>query len=138
MVAVEPAIEDLLRRQDAEHDEVGFLLGGGLDLPVPNADLALQIGDNYNHQALRQFQRRDLAHLLRLSHAANFSVPGAGKTAVAYGLFSAMQRRGTVERLLVVAPISAFDSWVNEAAAWLSPAPVVHVLEDSIPRLLAV
>lgn len=132
-LTVGAGIQGLLERQDAERDEVDFLVAGGLERPVPHADLGLQTGDEYRYGDLRPFQRRDLAHLISLSHAANFSVPGAGKTAVAYGTFAAMRHRGTVERLLVIAPISAHDSWVNEAPTWLTQAPIVHILEDHIP-----
>ena len=60
-------------------------------------------------RALREFQRRDLEKLLALSHGANFSVPGAGKTAVAYATYEAERQRGRVDRLLIIGPISSFD-----------------------------
>ncbi|HEX7196993.1 MAG TPA: DEAD/DEAH box helicase, partial [Candidatus Limnocylindria bacterium] len=50
-----------------------------------------------------------------MSHGANFSVPGAGKTTVAYALHALERARGRVERLLVVAPLSAFGAWEEEA-----------------------
>lgn len=75
-------------------------------------------------RALRPFQRRDLARLLQLPHGANFSVPGAGKTTVAYALHAAERARGRVQRLLVVAPLSAFGAWEEDAAV-LDPAPSV-------------
>lgn len=63
---------------------------------------------------LRGFQIRDLGHLLSLAHGANFSVPGAGKTAVAYAVYDAERTAGRVEQMLVVAPLSAFDAWTTE------------------------
>jgi SNF2 family DNA or RNA helicase len=80
---------------------------------------------------LRSFQRRDLAHLLSLAHGANFSVPGAGKTAVQLACFEAERAAGRVERMLVVAPISAFGAWTEEAAACLDPVPNIAVLAGS-------
>jgi SNF2 family DNA or RNA helicase len=64
---------------------------------------------------LTDFQLRDLRRLLEMRHAANFSVPGAGKTRVALGLFSHLRKAGRVEKALVVAPKSAQESWINEA-----------------------
>lgn len=75
-------------------------------------------------RVLRPFQRRDLARLLRLAHGANFSVPGAGKTTVAYALHAAERARQRVDRLLVVAPLSAFGAWEEDAAV-LEPTPTV-------------
>lgn len=83
---------------------------------------------------MKSFQERDLGRILALSHGANFSVPGAGKTTVAYATYEAERARGRVERLLVVAPLSAFDAWFTEARCCLQPAPKVMRLTDRIPH----
>lgn len=75
---------------------------------------------------LRDFQTRDLGHLLALDHGANFSVPGAGKTTVQLAVYEAERSAGRVERMLVVAPLSAFDAWLVDSAECLDPAPVLH------------
>jgi SNF2 family DNA or RNA helicase len=70
-----------------------------------------------------------------LRHGANFSVPGAGKTAVAYAVYEIERVRGRVARLLVVAPMSAFESWIDEAATWLHPNPGLVVFDgQAMPR----
>lgn len=65
---------------------------------------------------LTAFQERDLQSLLGMRHGANFSVPGAGKTRVALAFLSQLRRTGQITRALVIAPKSAHESWVNEAA----------------------
>jgi SAM-dependent methyltransferase len=55
---------------------------------------------------LRSFQIRDLGKLLALPNGSNFSVPGAGKTAVAYALYECERTARRVERLLIVAPLT--------------------------------
>jgi SNF2 family DNA or RNA helicase len=133
-IRYEAGVEELLDRNNSERDEVERLLSQ----PSSNfgADAALddRLRDCFRVGDLRPFQRRDLGHLLALSHGANFSVPGAGKTAVTYGCFASERARGVVDRALVIAPMSAFDSWVDEAQSWLTPAPVVRILEERIPR----
>ena len=74
---------------------------------------------------LRGFQVRDLGKLLSLAGGANFSVPGAGKTSVAYATYERERHAGRVERLLVVSPMSAFESWEDEARACFDPVPAV-------------
>lgn len=64
---------------------------------------------------LTSFQQRDIARLLSLRHGANFSVPGAGKTRVALAVYAAARARGEAERLLVVGPKSAYESWEFES-----------------------
>jgi SNF2 family DNA or RNA helicase len=63
---------------------------------------------------LTDFQRRDLAKLWELNHGANFSVPGAGKTRVTLALFHKSRVADQLERMLVICPKSAFESWENE------------------------
>lgn len=76
-------------------------------------------------RALRPFQRRDLVRLVGLPHGANFSVPGAGKTTVTYALHALERATGRVDKMLVVAPLSAFGAWEEDAEATLAPAPQV-------------
>jgi SNF2 family DNA or RNA helicase len=80
-------------------------------------------------RVLHDFQLRDLGKLLALPNGANFSVPGAGKTTVTYALYEAERLAGRVDRLLVVAPLSAFDSWMDEAKECFSTQPVVHRMD---------
>jgi SNF2-related domain/Helicase conserved C-terminal domain len=83
---------------------------------------------------LRDFQVRDLAKLLTLDHGANFSVPGAGKTTVELAVYEAERAAGRVMQMLVVAPLSAFDAWREDAGRCLSPPPEIHrYVGDRIP-----
>lgn len=122
---VTPAVQALLERHDRERQHVDDALAGRIE---PANVLASLDGGRFLRE-LRPFQHRDLAHLLALRHGANFSVPGAGKTTVAYALYEALRQQGHVERLLVVSPISAFDAWETEAEVCLDPAPVVQRLD---------
>lgn len=83
---------------------------------------------------LRTFQVRDLGHLLALPHGANFSVPGAGKTTVAYAAYEAERVAGRVEQMLVVAPLSAFDAWTTGADECFPPddKPVVSPFASDV------
>lgn len=79
-------------------------------------------------------QVRDVARMLRLGGGANFSVPGAGKTTMAYAVWAAMRAAGSVTRCLVVAPLSAHESWQNELAEVFTPSarPIIRVRPDSL------
>lgn len=126
-VYFDDAVLALLRRQDAETREVSALLGSPLQFDA-EAEVAPLYTSRFIRE-LREFQRRDLAHLLALSHGANFSVPGAGKTTVTYAKYEILRSRGLVERMLVVAPLSAFEAWTVEAVACLDPPPRLSRLE---------
>ena len=65
----------------------------------------------FTKRDLKDFQLRDLSHLLSLSNGANFSVPGAGKTTVTFALH--MLTRQPNQHLIVVAPKAAFQAWMD-------------------------
>lgn len=125
-VAVETAI--------AERQELQHLLAQGAR-PLDEATVQQLLASSRFTRQLLPFQLRDLAHLLSLSHGANFSVPGAGKTTVAYALYECERMRDTVNRLLVVAPLSAFEAWTGEATDCFENPLVVRRFGE--PRLLS-
>ncbi len=65
----------------------------------------------FTKRELKQFQFRDLSHLLALSNGANFSVPGAGKTTVTFALH--ILTRKLDQHFIVVAPKAAFQTWID-------------------------
>ena len=68
---------------------------------------------------LKWFQVRDIRHLLAMQNGANFSVPGAGKTTVAFALHLLTDQPGA--HVLVVCPKAAFPAWSEIVADTMSP-----------------
>ena len=66
---------------------------------------------------LKEYQQQGLEHLLAVKHAANFSVPGSGKTTVIYAAFDVLSRENIVDKLLVIGPRSCFFPWEDESLA---------------------
>jgi SNF2 family DNA or RNA helicase len=130
---LDDTLRTLLSRARDEARLVQDLLG---EEAKPNPPSSTVVGTTQGRyvRELRGFQKRDLAKLLSLPHGANFSVPGAGKTAVTYALYEAERLRGRVRRLLVVAPISAFEAWETEARECFSVPPEVARYRGAAPR----
>lgn len=65
-----------------------------------------------------------------MKRAANFSVPGAGKTAMMYGTFAYLSspRVNEVDKLLVVSPLNAFAAWRTEFEAVFGPKRKLYYL----------
>lgn len=65
-----------------------------------------------------------------MKRAANFSVPGAGKTAMMYGTFAYLSspRVNEVDKLLVVSPLNTFAAWRTEFEAVFGPKRKLHYL----------
>ncbi len=70
-------------------------------------------------RALRPHQEEGLAHALTAANAANFSVPGSGKTATALAVAASHLSTGTVSLVIVVGPLACFGPWQHEAQAAL-------------------
>jgi hypothetical protein len=79
---------------------------------------------------LRDFQSVQVARLLGSGDGMNLSVPGAGKTAVAYACLGAWFSAGSVSRAVVIAPISAHEAWETEPGRCFAPGhePSVAIL----------
>lgn len=116
----------LVGRAVAERGALAGILRGVT--PLSPAQVTGRLANGRFSRTLHGFQLRDLGKLLALPNGANFSVPGAGKTTVTYALYEAERLRGQVDRLLVVAPLSAFDAWVQEARECFGTPPRVHRL----------
>lgn len=121
-------MEAYLQRQNDERDEVDRAQRDEI-APLSEDDVREMLRDGRFVRELRDFQLRDLGRVLSLTHGANFSVPGAGKTTVAYACYEAERRRGRVDRLLVVAPLSAYDAWIGEATRCFDRPPIVSRIE---------
>lgn len=68
----------------------------------------------------RSFQKDNVNRLLRMPSGANFSVPGAGKTSTTLMIWSMLRIKKLVNKLLVIAPRSAFSAWRDDNYATFS------------------
>ena len=63
---------------------------------------------------LKPYQKKSVEHILGVGNAANFSVPGAGKTTIAYAAISKWLEEGSIEKILVIGPTASFVPWEEE------------------------
>ena len=66
---------------------------------------------------LRDRQMLDAFFMASVGRAADFSVPGAGKTATVLGVFAYLRHLGLARRVVVVCPKNGFESWEREWSA---------------------
>ncbi|MGX1759671.1 DEAD/DEAH box helicase [Streptomyces lydicus] len=102
---------------------------------VPTGDVWKLLGPDWQ-APLTDFQLRDIGKLLSLTHGANFSVPGAGKTRTAMAVYSALRESGKASRLLVVCPKSAYEAWEEESALCFSE-PLRLQIADGVPDFVS-
>ena len=78
---------------------------------LENIDLELP---DFFQRTLYDYQKQSVKHLSEIGNAANFSVPGSGKTTLSYAAYSILKNKGIVDKILVVSPRSAFVPWEDE------------------------
>lgn len=96
-----------------------------LDFPSDKKDFYKEFSKVVQSEVSRPLYKihlRSAYFMYEMSRAANFSVPGAGKTAMVLGVFAYLNRESVpnnekIDRLLVVSPLNAFDSWKREFEA---------------------
>lgn len=76
-------------------------------------------------RTLKDFQKLSVAHLIQVPYAANFSVPGSGKTTMVLAAYARLKSEGAVHKLVVICPRSAFDPWEEEYFSCFEREPSV-------------
>lgn len=75
--------------------------------------------DNMKNRGLYPLQLLAAYHLAFSQHGCNFSVPGAGKTSIVYGVYTYLKKQPDssakkVDSIMIVCPLSAFGPWESE------------------------
>lgn len=68
-----------------------------------------------HNRKLLPHQVRGLNHALQVENAANFSIPGSGKTQIALGVFISWKKINLIEKALIIGPTSCFEPWESES-----------------------
>jgi SNF2 family DNA or RNA helicase len=95
-------------------------------------------GWNSAHRQLREHQIHGAIHALSAANAANFSVPGAGKTATTLAVAAAHAASGNIDVVLVIGPLSSFQPWESETAICLPSWTVRRLAGSATERRRAI
>jgi len=84
---------------------------------LPQPDITIPFMNSKNR--LQSYQIMPVLHSTTIGNTANFSVPGSGKTWMAYSTYFLLKNKNEsdkdkVDKLLVVGPLSAFRPWEKE------------------------
>lgn len=75
--------------------------------------VSIELGSSFK-RLLKDFQEKSVAHILAVNNAANFSVPGSGKTTISYAAISRWLEDEIVDKILVIGPLASFVAWERE------------------------
>ena len=68
----------------------------------------------FKHRKLKNYQLKSVQHMIEVPNAANFSIPGSGKTTMVYAAFSKLKHTSKIKQLFVIGPLSSFKTWEDE------------------------
>ena len=94
--------------------------GLGLDIKAHHSNVIPQfveyktVVDSMMKRKLFDKQMWDSFFMYAMKKAGNFSVPGSGKTASVLGVYAFLKNKEDLRRMIVICPLNAFDSWINE------------------------
>ena len=83
---------------------------------------------NFLNRDLKEHQLKSFYHLSKAKSAANFSVPGSGKTSVVLAYFEMLKLQKKVDAIFVIGPKSCYHSWSTEFKINLNRNPNLQIL----------
>lgn len=113
-----------------EQSEAGLTIKAGDSRWHKEFESFKSIVDQEITRSLKPEQEKASFYLTVMKRAANFSVPGAGKTAMMYGAFAYLSspQINEVNKLLVVSPLNAFAAWRTEFQKVFGPKRQLYYL----------
>ncbi|MFI0370389.1 SNF2-related protein [Actinomadura sp. 1N219] len=121
--AVDVSVERDLERQKSfsrAREAAQRYRDGSSEISRDQFELLLeQAGWNRASRELREHQIHAAIHALTAANAANFSVPGAGKTATTLAVAAAHNAASMIDVVVVVGPLSSFQPWETETSICL-------------------
>ncbi|GBG56078.1 RNA helicase [Sporomusaceae bacterium FL31] len=113
-----PYIQELFDSYGQELSNLENAKVGGLKARQIDYDPTISIA-GFKRQ-LFPYQAKAVNHMINVYHPANFSVPGSGKTTMAYAFFQHLKNQGIVDKMLVIGPLTSFKVWEEEMVACIS------------------
>ena len=111
-IQIDDNLKNELYEFDAELDLYDDALRRGVDIKNKNEHNP-KLSSSFKRELL-PFQKESVEHILAVENAANFSVPGSGKTTMAYAAIASWLDSGKIEKIMVIGPTASFAPWEEE------------------------
>ena len=80
---------------------------------------------------LKEHQKKSLFHLFNSDCAANFSVPGSGKTSVVLAFYEYLKLQNKIDSIFLIGPKNCYLSWKREFKLNLDRDPKLKILDEN-------
>ena len=107
------ACQEIINRLDSS--EKDFYIAQRRGQEIKNSNVAdLHVPHFIRSRRLKSYQLLPVHHMLHTLNAANFSIPGSGKTTMAYAVYDKLKSNSDIDQLFVIGPLSSFKPWEEE------------------------
>lgn len=104
------------------NSEAEFAQSREMGLEIQNQSQLMPIIPGFVRK-LKSYQIKPVNHAVAGYYTANFSVPGSGKTTIAYATFAILKANSIVNKIMVIGPRSSFMPWEEEYEACFGKKP---------------
>ena len=100
---------------------------------IPKADIDIfSKSISYLKRELLPYQIKSLFHLEKAQSAANFSVPGSGKTSVILAYYEKLRLEKKVNAIFLIGPKNCFYTWKTEFIKTIGRDPMLQILDQKV------
>ena len=114
---------------------LGIAIKRHSDFLLPDFEEFKQVVNSLVARPLVEPQLWGAYQIVKMKRAANFSVPGAGKTAIVLGAFAYLRHIGAVDKIVTIGPLNSFISWKSEFKAVFGPKLKLSVFDYQVDKL---
>ena len=107
------ACQKIIDKLDRRKTDFQYARERGLTVKSIKA-LHIKIPHFVKSRRLKDYQLLPVQHMLEVTNAANFSIPGSGKTTMTYAAYDKLKSDSNIDQLFVVGPLSSFKPWEEE------------------------
>ena len=121
-------LDELIIKKQAQIDRIKYLE----NLKQNTSERVLEDFSNslsFLKRKLTDHQIRSSYHLFNCQSAANFSVPGSGKTSVVLAYYEKLKLEKKVDAIFLIGPKNCFYSWKTEFFETLGRDPKLNILK---------
>ena len=137
---LQQAVQDQLNSREQFRENVANLRMEALNIKSQifagnNRNFTTTVPRLRNDRPLYWYQAIGVEHAIAIGNSANFSVPGSGKTWMAYSVFFKMKdEQNIVDKLLVIGPKVAYRAWQREYVNMTGNQPSILNISGNVSQ----
>jgi SNF2 family DNA or RNA helicase len=124
-------LDNLINQKNEKKKKISFLKKIKKDISKEEIDLFSK-SITYLKRKLLPYQIESLYHLQNAQSAANFSVPGSGKTSVILAYYEKLKLDQKVNAIFLIGPKNCFYSWKTEFIKTIGRDPKLCILDGKV------